>query len=596
MPARTATAPATLAKKRATPAPAKKPAKAPARPADARGLTPTGQWPAEALEHWAPARLAAHPRNARTHSPEQIGEIVRSMETFGWTMPILVDEDGVILAGHARFQAAGRLGYSEVPVIVARGWSDTMKRAYMLADNRLPMNAGWDEELLSSELKLLVEADVDLSILGFNEVDLVTFMSGVAADQGADVPRMSLAERFGIVPFSVLNAREGWWQDRKRAWLALGIQSEVGRGENLGGYSLHAMLRQTLSENYQIVTDFIAEHRSAGKTDQEILAAAAANGRVAKNGKRMAATFGQHSEGKKNKKADAIPGGGGSAKSAHRLFSEKMAERQKKRGLAIGTQDWVQGKIAEGDIEGGMSSGQSGTSIFDPVLCELAYRWFCPVGGQVLDPFAGGSVRGVVASRLGRDYHGVDLRPEQVAANEAQAEGICKGFPTPQWSVGDSRNIDQHAKGMWADFLFSCPPYADLEVYSENPLDISTMEYAAFRTAYTEIIAKSCALLKPDRFACFVVGDARDKDGLYYGFPAHTIEAFAAAGLRLYNEAVLVTAAGSLPVRVGKQFAATRKLGKTHQNVLVFVKGNPKRATKAIGEVEFGAIPEDAVL
>jgi hypothetical protein len=188
---------------------------------------------------------------------------------------------------------------------------------------------------------------------------------------------------------------------------------------------------------------------------------------------------------------------------------------------------------------------------------------------------------------LGRRYVGCDLRAEQVEANRAQADTICSD-PAPVWHVGDSQHIAEIAAGTEADFIFSCPPYADLEVYSDDPLDLSTMEYTAFRAAYDAIVAASCTLLKPDRFACFVVGDVRDGKGFYRNFPGHTVDAFEKAGLRLYNEAILVTAAGSLPIRAGKQFATTRKLGKTHQNVLVFVKGDPKRATQAIGEVEFG--------
>jgi hypothetical protein len=135
--------------------------------------------------------------------------------------------------------------------------------------------------------------------------------------------------------------------------------------------------------------------------------------------------------------------------------------------------------------------------------------------------------------------------------------------------------------------VFSCPPYADLEVYSDNPEDLSTLDYAEFRAAYFDIIAKTCSLLKEDRFACFVVGDVRDKRGNYYNFVGDTVEAFRAAGLHYYNEAILVTAVGSLPIRAGRQFEAGRKLGKTHQNVLVFVKGDGKKATQACGPVEF---------
>jgi len=303
--------------------------------------------------------------------------------------------------------------------------------------------------------------------------------------------------------------------------------------------------------------------------------------------KGKARTFGQdlmrgeHIVGK-----SAIPGGGTGPNSAYKFKTADGYKTLKETSA----------------IEAGLSFGKmpnydgsdrtiTGTSIFDPVLCELAYRWFCPQGGTVLDPFAGGSVRGIVASVLGRQYVGVELRPEQVAANRAQAARICEEN-APVWHVGDSRDIEQIAEGTQADFVFSCPPYADLEVYSDDARDLSTLGYAEFRSAYEKIIAATCALLKPDRFACFIVGDVRDAKGFYYGFPWHTIDAFEKAGLRLYNEAALVTAAGSLPIRAGKQFATTRKLGKTHQNILVFVKGDPRKATEAVGEVEFGEIDE----
>ena len=287
-----------------------------------------------------------------------------------------------------------------------------------------------------------------------------------------------------------------------------------------------------------------------------------------------------------------------------------MKEREKARCFG---QDLMRGehKVGGGQMKGNTSgspnamkyaggfedsaNGSSGTSIFDPVLCELAYRWFSPVGGTVLDPFAGGSVRGIVASHCGRQYIGMDLRAEQIDANRAQAD-VAKD-PQPVWHCGDSLTIAKVCADVEADMIFSCPPYADLEVYSEDPADLSTMGYPEFRAAYFEIIAKTCSLLKQDRFACFVVGDVRDKKGNYYNSVGDTVEAFKAAGLNYYNEAVLITCVGSLPIRAGKQFSASRKLGKTHQNVLVFVKGDGKKAAQACGECEFGDIspelPED---
>lgn len=259
-------------------------------------------------------------------------------------------------------------------------------------------------------------------------------------------------------------------------------------------------------------------------------------------------------------KANAIPGGG------------KMPLDREASAKVFGTE--------------GNASEQSGTSIFDPVLCEIAYRWFSPVGGLILDPFAGGSVRGIVAAKLGRQYIGQDLRPEQVEANRKQADDICKDDNfQPTWICGDSRDIDKTCHDVVADMVFSCPPYANLEVYSDDPKDLSTMKYVDFKKVYFEIINKSCSLLKQDSFACFVVGEVRDKKGNYINFVGDTVQAFSEAGLSYYNEAILITCVGSLPIRAGKQFTVSRKLGKTHQNVLVFVKGDVKKAVARCGNV-----------
>lgn len=281
-------------------------------------------------------------------------------------------------------------------------------------------------------------------------------------------------------------------------------------------------------------------------------------------------------------------GGGGDWAAMNRQMAEGRAKRETGAPRSYGTAEWVREKGIEGNA--GETAG-SGTSIFDPVLSELAYRWFSPPGGLVLDPFAGGSVRGIVASKLGRQYVGIDLRAEQIAANRVQADAIC-GDPMPVWHEGDSRRVARIAGDIAADFVFSCPPYADLERYSNDNRDLSTLEYPEFISAYRKIIAASVGLLKADRFACFVVGDVRGKDGFYRGFPRDTIGSFEDAGARLYNEAVLVTAIGSLPIRVRKQFVQGRKLGKTHQNVLVFCKGSPRKATEAIGTVEVGNIED----
>lgn len=178
------------------------------------------------------ADLVPYVSNARTHSDDQVAQIAASIKEFGFTNPILIDGDKGIIAGHGRLQAARKLGLDTVPTIELHGLSDAQRRAYILADNKLALNAGWDNELLALELADLADLDFDLNLIGFDEMELEGLNpSAVPADDAGD--NASLADRFGIPPFSVLNAREGWWQGRKRAWLALGIKSELGRGENL---------------------------------------------------------------------------------------------------------------------------------------------------------------------------------------------------------------------------------------------------------------------------------------------------------------------------------------------------------------------------
>lgn len=145
-----------------------------------------------------------------------------------------------------------------------------------------------------------------------------------------------------------------------------------------------------------------------------------------------------------------------------------------------------------------------------------------------------------------------------------------------EWVVGDS--LEQMANAPDADFLFSCPPYGDLEVYSNNPRDLSNQEWHTFRANYGNIILQSVKRLKQNRFACFVVGDFRDNRGFYRDFVSTTIAMFRDAGCPLYNEAVLNTPVGTACMRVTNQFESGRKFAKVHQNVLVFCRGDWKKA------------------
>lgn len=295
----------------------------------------------------------------------------------------------------------------------------------------------------------------------------------------------------------------------------------------------------------------------------------------------------------------AAPGGGGGRSSVwleksgagymtHDEASRRAADRRSNLTGAAPLPDWA---------DNGTEYIATGTSIFDPVLCEALYSWFSRPGAAALDPFAGGSVRGIVAGMLGRSYVGVDLSAAQVEANRAQGAAICAGpayagageAVAPTWHVGDARNIcaDWPEAGRTFDMVLTCPPYFDLEVYSDDPADLSRApDREAFGTALAEILTACAARLADDRFVAVVMGEARDDDGQLYGLVPATIAAAHAAGLAYWNEAVLITMVGSLPLRINAAFTGSRKMGRTHQSVLVFVKGDARRATEWCGPVD----------
>lgn len=212
-------------------------------------------------------------------------------------------------------------------------------------------------------------------------------------------------------------------------------------------------------------------------------------------------------------------------------------------------------------------------SLFDPVLCELMYRWYCPENGTVIDPFAGGAVRGIVANYLGRHYTGIDIRPDQVASDIDQASRILPEGKQPEYIAGSSNVVlsEMEMAKRSFDMLFTCPPYFNLEVYSDIEGDLSNMDWTSFIGTYRSIIRKSCNLLKKDAMAVVVVGEVRARNGSLYGLVPATFNAFTCCGMQYYNEAVLETPL----VNASRRASSTMKHGKlvkVHQNVLMFKK------------------------
>lgn len=452
-------------------------------------------------EYRAISSLHNWEHNPRTVTKEGIERLIKQIKKLGIYKPLIITEDGTVLGGNMRLKALEEMGEKNVWVSVVQAETEEKKIEYALSDNdRVGKYEGdqlanlignfpeveWADFSVDLDSPILVEDLIKKYTQGEKEVK-------------------SLAEKFIIPPFSVFDTRQGYWQDRKRSWIALGIDSEEGRGKDI--------LMGDIGER---------EHKY---------------------------------------------------------------KRLKKYGGSTNITD-APPTPSYADIK--MPTMAPGTSIFDPVLVEIINTWFNVKNGTVLDPFAGGSVRGIVAEKLGHKYIGIDLAKKQIEANKEQAQKIGV---SPTWIVGDS-NIELDKLQDTYDLVFSCPPYEDLEVYGDDPADLSNMELDDFNKIYESIIKKSVDHLKDDRFACFVVTEVRGDRGLYTGLVARTIKYFEQAGANFYNDIILVNVAGTLPIRVAKQFNSGRKVGKTHQNVLIFYKGDPNKIKENYGEIDLSGVEE----
>lgn len=238
----------------------------------------------------------------------------------------------------------------------------------------------------------------------------------------------------------------------------------------------------------------------------------------------------------------------------------------------------------------GLERKNSTSSTFDPFLCEIMIKWFSKPGDTIYDPFAGGHVRGAMSGVLGRNYIGIDINQEQINANSENWRYLCNtyddtNFGKVSWIQGTSE--EKHTQQL-CDMLLTCPPYYNLEIYSDLPDDISTCEtYEEFMQRYRTIAKTSYECLNNETFAVIVVEELRDPiSGVFYGFVPDTINAYVDAGFKYYNEMILENRVMSLGVRCPQYFDRSRKVGRHHQNVLVFFKGDPNLIENKFGRFE----------
>ena len=229
--------------------------------------------------------------------------------------------------------------------------------------------------------------------------------------------------------------------------------------------------------------------------------------------------------------------------------------------------------------------GKLGTSLLDSTLAEVIIHWFTPYfdSNNVFDVFAGDTVFGYIASYKGNTFTGIELREEQVELNNERVKPLN---PNSHYYTDDGQNVLNHIEENSQDLFFSCPPYFDLEVYSDLPNDASNQNnYEDFLNIIRIALTNGAKCLKENRFAVIVVGDIRDKNGAYYGFPSDIIQIMKDAGLHYYNELILYNRIGSARIRADQSFK-NRKIIKIHQNVLVFYKGDLSKIQEEFPAIE----------
>lgn len=405
-----------------------------------------------------PRELIPNPSNWRRHPAHQRKALEALLGEIGWVGRVLVNRTtGHVVDGHARYEQALDKAEPTVPVTYVE-LTENEEKLVLASFDPIGAMAETDSDVLGDLLDDIETDNPDIA-------ELLAGMGPAGGDNASETPG-SLVDTFGVPPFSVLDTRQGYWQDRKRIW--------------------------------------------------------------------------------------------------RNLIQDKGESRQ--------------GTLGDSEV---MMKINDGVSILDPVLAELMVAWFGTRGGIAFDPFAGDTVFGYVAAKRGMRFRGIELREEQARLNQGRCD---EDDLDATYFHDDSSNMDQYIEDESVDLMFSCPPYADLEQYSDDPRDLSNMSHEAFFAAYSAILGRTYSKLKPDRFAVIVTSEVRDSTGGYICIVPKTIAAMEAAGYRYYNELILVGVGGTLPLRAPRVMRATRKVGRQHQYALVFAKGDPEKAATVLAQ------------
>ncbi len=456
--------------------------------------------------------------NANKHSEYGMHLLEKSISQNGLGRSILIDKNNKIIGGNGVTETASNLNLEDVIIVETDGTQlvavkrtdvdidSKAGRELAIADNSVAhVNLQWDEEALTS---IQEQWDVDpeeWGIKDFEEVDL--------SQNANEEKSRSLNEKFVVPPFSILDTRKGYWQERKTMWRH--IIGDYGESRN-----------DTLIQSPELKYKDIYE-------------------KSMKKRKQLGISF--------------------------REYLEKHVSEEEKRN-------------AEKTVL------SQGVSILDPVLAEIIVHWFGLENGKAFDPFAGDTVFGFLSAKMGQDFTGIELRDEQCSLNNQR---VKEAGITAKYINDDGQNVSKHIQPNSHDLLFSCPPYFNLEKYSDLDNDASNQKsYDDFMAIIRNAFTGAIKCLKDNRFAVVVVGDVRDKDGFYHRFHDDVKDVFKENGMKIYNEIILIETGASTALRASK-YMERRKVAKMHQYVLVFYKGDTSKIKDNFPKIEYKEDFED---
>lgn len=498
------------------------------------------------------SQIEVNSANPRIISDDRFGKLVNSILALPKMLklrPIVVDNTMVALGGNMRYRALMAIADMQPEELKERLSSvrDFQKKTKAEQDTLLAYWGKWQDNPTADIIKAseLTEAEQKEFIIkdniGYGEWD-----TDMLANE--------------------------WDMEELDDWgLDLGFNNDWGSSDTTGGATENTTQPQSLNDTFIIPPFSILDSRQGYWQSRK------------KMWRDIIGDMGQSRQGKLVQSIEL----------QYKDLYTKTADHRKSLGISFREylEKYVPEEVKQKEAEKVLSTG---VSLFDPVLAEILCKWFTPhKGAFIFDCFAGDTQKGLVFGTCGYEFKGVELRQEQVDINnEVIAD---RGLPI-SYVCDDGQNVANHFEPESQDLLFSCPPYFDLEVYSDLPNDASNQDsYEEFIAIIEKAFKSAYTRLKQNRFAVIVLGDVRSKqNGVYYDFGGDVKRIFREAGAHLYNELILIEMSSSVALRA-KKYMESRKVAKMHQNILVFFKGDPTQIRSEFPAIELNTDEQKAL-